>query len=284
MNKELLTKFKVRECKAKDIFEIREINKSIAYEFVRRYHYLKDAKFFAMYSYGLYFKENDELCGCATYSLPQGRNTSFGWFGLSPGSKEVVELSRLCVLPELNNTNATSFLLGNSMKMLRPKSVRAIITLADATRHVGSIYQVCNFKYYGLCADKDYFYALDGRIMPRGKLHDVAGVWLDKPPKHRYAFILDNTLTCKYAEKEYPKSGELEKIACCDNKFVVEDRRYHKYYTCPKCTKKMLEIDRTLYDKMFKLSETMTTEELKTYIDNYISNNYHDDSLFDIEE
>lgn len=188
----------------------------------------------------------------------------------------MLELTRLCVLPELNGTNATSFLLSNSIKMLKKYDVRAIITLADATRHVGSIYQVCNFKYYGLCADKDYFYALDGRIMPRGSLHNVAGVWLRKPPKHRYAFILDKSLNCKYEEKVPPKSSEILNIACCNDKYVVEDKRYHKYYTCPKCTKKMIEIDYNTYNYIIDLNDNVLD-----YVNSIINKNCETNAVID---
>ena len=39
-----IEKFKNREIKAKDIFIIGDITKPMAYEFVRKYHYLGDAK------------------------------------------------------------------------------------------------------------------------------------------------------------------------------------------------------------------------------------------------
>lgn len=41
-------KFRNREIKAKQIFKIIEITKNVAYEFVRKYHYLGDAKFFCV--------------------------------------------------------------------------------------------------------------------------------------------------------------------------------------------------------------------------------------------
>ncbi len=39
------------------------------------------------------------------------------------------------------------------------KNIRAIISLAESTRHVGSIYQVCNFKYFGLEKIYNFYYA-----------------------------------------------------------------------------------------------------------------------------
>ena len=68
-----VAKFKNREIKAKEIFTIREIDKKIAYAFIKQYHYLKDAKFFAKYSYGLYI--DNVLVGCSTFS-----NEKLVWF------------------------------------------------------------------------------------------------------------------------------------------------------------------------------------------------------------
>ena len=102
--------FARREIKAKDIFTIRPIDKTIAYDFVRQYHYLGEAKFFAKYSYGLFHKY--DLCGVASFACPQGSEALHGWFGLPNDNKTVMELTRLCMLPCLNGTNATSYLLG----------------------------------------------------------------------------------------------------------------------------------------------------------------------------
>ena len=61
--------FKNREKKAKDVFLILEISKSLAYDFVREYHYLGDAEFFAKYAFGLWC--DGELVGVAAFSNPQ---------------------------------------------------------------------------------------------------------------------------------------------------------------------------------------------------------------------
>ena len=105
-----ITAFRNREVKAKDIFVIRLIDKPIAYDFVRRYHYLGDAKFFSKYAYGMF--HGYDLVGVATFACPQGSEALKGWFSLSNDDKSVLELTRLCMLPDLNGTNATSFLLG----------------------------------------------------------------------------------------------------------------------------------------------------------------------------
>lgn len=254
----IVEKFKNREVKAKQIFDIREIDKDTSYQFIRKYHYLGDAKFFSMYCYGLYMKDTNYLVGCATFSLPQGKDTTKGWFNLPSNCRDIVELSRLCMLPCLNGTNATSYLLGNSMQMLRGHGVRAIITLADANRHIGSIYQVCNFTYYGLShAAVDFIWAETGKKLPHDlKQTNEHGVHIMRTRKHRYAYILDPTLKCNYAPQPHPKTkGETIEWSCCNNHFVLEDTRFHEYYTCPKCTSKMVKITKDEYDYIMSLSD-----------------------------
>ena len=202
-----LFKFKAHEIKAKSIFSIREVDKNTCYEFVRRYHYLGNAKFFCVHGYGMYYRDEngcEEMVGCATYSNPQGILALKGWFSLTNDCTDILELSRLCLYPCLNNTNATSFLLGNSIKMLKKYGIRAVITLADASRHVGSIYQVCNFKYYGLTHPNLDFYSADGYKNPRGQVSDRNGVWVERARKHRYCYVLDKTLSINYPPPTVP--------------------------------------------------------------------------------
>jgi len=232
---EVIKMWRERKVKAKDIFVILEIPKDVAYEFVRKYHYLKDAKFFACYSFGLWL--DGDLVGVATYSNPQGNMALKGWFGLPNTDKTVLELSRFCLLPELNKTNAGSYLLGNTIRMLKQRGIRAVITLADSSRHIGSIYQVCNFKYYGLTAPKSDFYRYpSGRKNIRGSTKDKAGVWVKRSRKHRYAYILDKKLKCKYKEQPHPTVKKTIKTDCCHNSKFVLDNRFGVWYTCPVCT------------------------------------------------
>ena len=235
-NGEDIRKFINREIKANSIFIIKQIDKKVAYDFVKTYHYLGDAKFFAKFSFGLYHKETNELLGVTAFTNPQGNVALKGWFGLDNSDQSVMELSRLCVKPYLNGTNATSYLLGTSIKLLKKEDVRAVITLADDSRHNGSIYQVCNFKYYGLTDNKTDFFSADGRVNPRGSTKDVQGVWLPRTQKHRYAYIIDDTLKCLYQEKPYPKKTDTKEYDCCGGTKVVYDKRFNVKYSCPKCT------------------------------------------------
>ena len=239
MDEKIIEQFKVRKIKAKSIFSIKEIPKKIAYDFIQKYHYLGKAKFLSIYNFGLFHE--DELVGVSTFSNPQGISTLKGWFGLPNQEQTILELSRLCMLPTLNGTNATSFLLGNSIKLLRKEGIRAIITLADSNRHNGAIYQVCNFKYYGLTDAKTDFFSVDGRKNPRGATKDMQGVWLPRTRKHRYCYIIDKKLKVNYKEQKPPKKEDIFKIECCEGTKEVFDKRFGKWYTCPKCCGKLEE-------------------------------------------
>lgn len=233
-----ILKFRAHVLSAKNIFTIKRVCKNTCYEFVRRYHYLGDAQFMCEYGFGLYYRDeyNTELMvGCATYASPQGTMALKGWFGLDNDCKYVMELTRLCMLPKLNKTNATSFLLGNTLKMLKKYGIRAVVTLADASRHVGSIYQVCNFKYYGLTDKKNNFFSIDGIKNPRGKSRDRHGVWIEKPRKHRYCYLLDKKIKVLYHEEKYPNANTTKTPNCCNGTKKVFDRRFQEWFTCPVC-------------------------------------------------
>lgn len=277
----IIEKFKNREVKAKEVFEIKEIDKMVAYQFVARYHYLADAKFFAMYSYGLFIRGVSYLVGCATYSLPQGTCATQGWFSLPANDPSIVELSRLCMLPELNGTNATSFLLGNSIKMLKDYKVRAVITLADASRHIGSIYQVCNFKYYGRTKNNSDFYKDDGSKNARGTPSTWHGVYLPRSEKHRYAYILDPTLKCNYKEEPRPTIKGTIATECCNDKFVVYDNRFDEYWTCPKCTSKITKITKEEYEDVIEKSKTLAKNELKEFVESLIEKHTKKENPFE---
>lgn len=238
MNINLIEQFKNREIKAKSIFFIKDIDKKVAYDFIKQYHYLKEAKFFSKFNFGLYIKESNELVGVASYSNPQGIVAMKSWFGLTNQDQSVLELGRLCMHPSLNGSNATSYLLGNSIKLLKKYGINAIITLADNSRHVGSIYQVCNFKYYGLTDAKTDFYTEDGKKNPRGATKEVKGVWIPRTRKHRYAFLLNNNLKVKYIEQPRPNVNDyenLDKCSACNRTKKVFDNRFNNTYECPTC-------------------------------------------------
>lgn len=233
-----LNGFKQHTISARSIFSIREVDKNTCYEFVRRYHYLANAKFFCVHGYAMYYHDeygSEEMVGCATFSNPQGTSAMKGWFDMKNDCNDVLELSRLCLLPCLNKTNATSFLLGNSMKLLKRHGIRAVITLADSSRHVGSIYQVCNFKYYGLTDRKKDFFTIDGYKNPRGQTSNKHGVWVERSRKHRYCYLLDKKMKVLYKEQKAPSVDSKYNTNCCNGTHRIYDPRFQEWFSCPIC-------------------------------------------------
>lgn len=234
--------FKDRTVKAREVFSLTPIDKATAYDFIQRYHYLGKKDFVCSYAYGMWCC--GELVGTATFSPPAGVSTIKGWFGLKNDDLSIVELTRLAVLPELNGCNATSFLLSGAIRKLKQHGIRAVITLADAARHVGSIYQVCNFKYYGLSdAKTDFWRYPDMAKNPWGSQKNNEGVWLPRNRKHRYAYILDRTLKCLYEEQTAPAVTSIIPKVCCGGGTAVYDKRFKQWYTCPVCTGRLEKID-----------------------------------------
>lgn len=230
--------FKERKIKAKDIFYIKECDKKTCYRFAQKYHYLGTAKFFCVYGYALYYKseEGDVCVGVASYCNPQGSVALKGWFGMTNDNQSVMELIRLCLDPQLNGTNANSYLLGGSLRMLRKKGIKAVISLADASKHNGAVYQSANFKYYGLSNKKADFYTETGLKDPRMETKEARGVWLERTRKHRYCYLIDKALTPLYTECPPPKQKVDIKPYCCGGSKRVYDRRFGVWYTCPVCT------------------------------------------------
>ena len=232
-------KFRNREVKARDVFYMKPISKTIAHDLIIKYHYLGSKDFMYLFAYGLFDKQTNELVGCATFGALGGVASIKGWFNdTNDHTLNYYELTRLVVIPELNGTNATSYLLGGAIRYIKKnlKEVRAIISLAESTRHVGSIYQVCNFKYYGLTDKKTDFYGDDGTKNKRGSTKDRHGVWIERPRKHRYCYILDDTLEVCYKEEKFPSKDTLLNTYCCNGTNIVYDKRFDEYYTCPICT------------------------------------------------
>lgn len=247
MNSKLIEMFKNREVKAKDIFVVEQINVKVARNLITNYHYLGTKKFMITYAYGIRMKEDSEYLGVAVFGQVGGIVALKGWFGLSNDkNKGIFELTRLVMNPILNGTNATSYLLSKGLKELKKQGARAVVSLADSSKHYGYIYQACNFGYYGISNPKTDFYCnVNGvlKVNPRGATSNVQGVWLPRTQKYRYCYIIDKELVPKYAKEEYPKGDTHIQPKCCNGSHIVYDNRFNKYYTCPKCTGKLEEVD-----------------------------------------
>lgn len=229
-------------------FYVKEITKKEAKDIVKEYHYLGNKDFLFYKAFGL-FNDKDELIGASTFGRTNGISSLKGWFGLSNSVDESTgfyELNRLVLSSEYNGKNYGSFLLGRSLRMLKKLGVKAVISLADSSKHTGYVYQACNFSYHGKTSRKtDFYNYIDDNLFklnPIGKTCDKKGVWINRSVKHRYLYLIDKNVNVMYKKESYPKN-DTQEIECCSNSQVVYDKRFNMKFTCPICTKELKIID-----------------------------------------
>jgi len=113
------------------------------------------------------------------------------------------ELTRLVI--QTDKKNAASYLIANSLKMLKEKP-SAVISYADSgVNHCGIVYQATNWIYTGAVKAHDKFYMVDGEKLHPTTVRDRYGVtspvrWAKEngiemiPPKekYRYFYLLGN--------------------------------------------------------------------------------------------
>ncbi len=183
---------------------IRLIDYKTTKTIVENYHYLGKTRFLNTVRFGLY--ENGELVGAACFGGLSAPESAVSAFKLPRGNyPNLLELHRFVIAPSHNNNgNSGSYLLGRALRELRKMRYRAVISYADAGQHVGYLYQATNFSYHGLTTEKKDFY-VDGIKQSRGPTKGKNGIWLNRPQKHRYVYVLDKTLKVHWPVSQYPK-------------------------------------------------------------------------------
>jgi hypothetical protein len=180
-----------------------------AYKLVSAYHYLGDKRFIGQYCFGII--KDYQIIGAVVYSPLSVPNSAQSAFGLPRGNYSCfVEMSRLVLEPSLNHSNIASQFIAYSLRELKKKGIKAVISYADSSRHVGTIYQAANFNYYGLTPPaKDFWYG--GTVKhSRGKIkRHLTGVWKIRTKKHRYIYLLDKTQHVAWPlQIAYPKRDD----------------------------------------------------------------------------
>jgi len=194
------------------------ITKSICEEFVINKHYSHRKSIFWK---GYALVENNFITGICVYGQPSPPLQKYAFVDRD---FRLYELSRVVV--QSKTKNASSFLIGNSLKQLEPKPC-AVVSFADSEQnHCGYIYQATNWIYTGSTVSHDHLYIVDGKRTHPMTLRD-AGIlnpkeWAKnnniqtvKPyPKHRYFFIVGNKFDKKkmLQKLKYPVINKYPKI------------------------------------------------------------------------
>jgi hypothetical protein len=175
-------------------FEVREINKVIADDFLRRVHYLKSASGRDKHRLGFYY--NDILCGVVTFG------------GVANPHEKSVCLNRCAIfdrvrLPHPYN-NTTSWMVARSLRWLKKTGYRGkVVSWHDPRHHGGTLYKACNFILVDNKMRSDYIYIdQEGNEYHKSKCRVPAGqsesnyanslglIKVIVPPKQRWEFII----------------------------------------------------------------------------------------------
>lgn len=225
--------------------EVRTITHREAGSLISEHHYLGDKGFRGGYIFGLF--DSGILVGAAVYHAVSAPETVVGCLGLARNEQRgVLELGRFVLHPNWNGKNCGSWFLSRTLRLLKKEGIDYIITYASSDLHNGALYLASNFKYYGLTSQRKDFYRLDpeGDVLvkqERGRTAGVAGVWVLRPPKHRYIYTLNgDSSRIRWVECP-PKKGRPTVGDCygCGGAGSVWDRRNggDQQYPCPICTK-----------------------------------------------
>jgi hypothetical protein len=188
-------------------FVIKRVTKENSAEVLSKFHYLTGISktFKSGFNYGLFEANCEDILGVIIFTGFPVPELAKGMFGLERNDQQgLFELSRLCIVPRLQNSehNIASWFVSKSIKILRSETlVRAILSYADDAYHKGTVYAACNFNYYGLTAKKKDFYELvDGQFVKhsRGPVSGLDGEWRPRTRKHRFVMIYDLNLTMQW--------------------------------------------------------------------------------------
>ena len=155
-----------------------------------------------------------EMVGVVTYGVPASYHLCIGIAGKEE-KDNVLELNRLVIKPDVEGKNLASYLVGNSLKML--KNGTYVVSYADtAWSHVGYIYQATNFIYTGLSAKRTDTYQPSG-LHPRAyDKNNHSEMRQTRSQKHRYIYLVGDKKTkklmrskLKYPILPYPKGDEI---------------------------------------------------------------------------
>ena len=161
-------------------FDIEFIEKEVAVQFVRKYHYSKTMPYITKYYLGAYIDEN--LKGIITLGYgtrPRHTfNKMFPAYGiLEKRDNQFVynlndvyfEIGKFCLSSDMNNSTAGSQLLSTIIRWMK-KNTKAeyLYTLADGMNNkVGYLYQASNFYYSEKYKTYAYLINDNQRIHPK---------------------------------------------------------------------------------------------------------------------
>lgn len=142
------------------------VDRDVAERLIADHHYARGTSNTSTYLHGLYpvgWLWYVDCVGVAWW-LPPTKSAAQAWAGKA--WEGVLSLSRLVMQPEVP-TNACSFLLSKSVRMIDRKRWPVLVTYADSWRgHKGTIYRAAGWEYCGETKPQAV-YTINGRMTSR---------------------------------------------------------------------------------------------------------------------
>ena len=147
----------------KEHYWVRDCTLAEAQGLVKAHHYSGGGSNTRTYSHGLYERNTGRLVGVAWW-IPPTRSAAEAW--AKRRWKGVLALSRLVIVPGVP-TNACSFLLSKSVRLIDRQRWHTLVTYADEWRgHTGRIYKAAGWVYSGRTQPEATF-TINGRMVAR---------------------------------------------------------------------------------------------------------------------
>jgi hypothetical protein len=148
----------------KEDYIVTDIPLRLAQEITRQYHYAHGGSNTAVYTHGLFLKDNILVCLGIAWWLPPTKPCALNTY--PKNWESVLSLSRLVVVPDIPK-NACTYLLSQSRKMIDRKKWECLVTFADSWQgHNGTIYRADNWQYVGETKPSPVFIK-NGRVVAR---------------------------------------------------------------------------------------------------------------------
>lgn len=180
-------------------YTVEPIPLGMARELVAAHHYAGGSANTCVYRHGLFRRENPLDClGAALWMPPASQRAGEA---VDPDWRRVLTLSRLVIEPGMP-TNAASFLLGGSIRLIRAeRRFRTLVTYADeAQGHTGGIYRATNWTYDGArvagwlwrdAAGRQVSQKAGGPARTVEQMKALGYVRAGRPRKHRFVLHLE---------------------------------------------------------------------------------------------
>lgn len=211
------------------------ITLATARDLVNRYHYAKGGSNTRTATHGLVELATGLVCG-ATWWIPPTRDAAAACW---PEPEEVLSLSRLVIAPGVP-TNAATFLLARSVRLIDARW-RCLVTWADTRQgHTGGIYKAAGWEPLGLSRPTDSWELrgvqvarkAGGHTRSHAEMRDLGADFQGYHPKWRFRLVRHQ----RPVQSPHCLALEVPILAAAEQAAIEGRRRYMTH--SPECTER----------------------------------------------